>query len=198
MTETATKPKPKTRTPRYSIPLDFSVPSLMSSIYPSWSGVVVLTIDLYARSYEYTKDAAGQPIDFADCAQLTRYMMQDQYNDLDICHCLVPALSADWAASTQARNITPTSAMRTAKRELARTIIRRWNGYLHNILKTLDTIGPDTQHAGRVIDWDDRGQICDYVKSQNDLPGAVGCQMAEMIVDEWLALLDTPPPPHHR
>ena len=197
MTDTTTKTKPKTRTPSYSCPLDFSVTSLMSHIYPSWSNIVILTIDRYARAYEYTKDAAGQPIDFADCAQLTRYMMQDQYNDLDICHCLVPALAADWAASTQARNITPTS-MRTAKQELAQTIIRRWNGYLYNILKTLDIIGPDTQHAGRVIDWDDRDQICDYVKSQNDLPGAVGCQMAEMIVDNWLALLDTPPPPRHR
>ena len=174
------------------------VPSMMTQILPRWADTVYFIIRDFASVYELTKNQAGQPVDYANRARLSRFAQEKVYRDEEIFCCLAPILADDWALQAQSRNITPKTIMSSARRELKQELICKWNDRIYNILKTLDTIGPNTEHAGQPINWDDPDQLFGYVTRQNKLPSD-GVQneawrnMTKMLIAEWVTKLATNP-----
>ena len=165
----------------------------MPRVLSGWSNAASITMRNLAGIHELTRDKAGQPLNYDNREQLCRYIIEARFTTPEIYRCLVPGLVDDWMAATKANNITPTVLMSTARQELGQQLIRQWNSRFYNLLDTLDTIGPDTKHDGRPIDWSDRDRLYSYVMAHNQLPSqgppAKTCrEMLKMMIDKWLDL----------
>ena len=168
-------------------------PPIMPLVLSGWSNAVSITIRNLAGIYELRRDKTGQLLSYDNREQLCRYIIEARFTTPEIYRCLVPGVVDDWLAATKANNIKPIILMHTARQELGQQLIRQWNSRFYNTLKTLQTIGPDTEHDSRPIDWSDRDQLYSYVMAQNQLPSegppAQTCrEMVKMMIDKWIDL----------